>query len=110
MNFDLFGQYPDRAIPYPKKHMQQSSPWLLRSRVRHGRQATFIDVPFFYFSKKISEKSLLILLNRVKHPYEPIRKSKVCPPHPLLDGIHFSKNRPISDQACNPQSGHALGM
>ncbi len=28
----------------------------------------------------------------------------------MLDGTHFGKNRPISDQACNPQSGHALGM
>ena len=27
-----------------------------------------------------------------------------------LDGTHFSKNRPVSDKALNPQSGHACFM
>jgi len=36
------------------------------------------DLPLLFF-KKLSEKSLLKLLDRDKHPYEPIRKSKVCP-------------------------------
>jgi hypothetical protein len=33
----------------------------------------------FIFSKKISEKSLLILLDHDKHPYDSIRESKVFP-------------------------------
>ena len=32
------------------------------------------------------------------------------PPGTPLDGTHFTKNRPVSVQASNPQSGHARRM
>ncbi len=36
-------------------------------------------------------------------------KTKFAPRMPW-DGTHFSKNRPVSDKALNPQSGHACFM
>ncbi len=60
--------------------MQQSSPWLLQFRVRQGRQTTFKDVPLLFFAEKISEMSLLKMLDHDKHPYDDILKSEVCPP------------------------------
>ena len=38
-----------------------------------------------------------------------IRETFFAPGTPL-DGTHFSKNRPVSDKALNPPSGHAYGM
>ena len=61
------------------------------------------------FSQKNSEKFLLKLLDHDRLDHDTNRESLICPP-PLAPWTHFSKNRLVSRQASNPQSGHADRM
>ncbi len=39
-----------------------------------------------------------------------LSEKRFCPPVPPLDGTHFCKKRPVSDNESNSQSGHACFM
>ena len=68
------------------------------------------------FFKKILEsdagliKGPLFLQKFVKRDHDYYWGNDFCPRGTPMYGTHFSKNRPFSDHASNPQSGHARRM